>query len=81
MLNLIRIRYLDAPVFMDVASVISKYELLSLLRRIQQVDGIRLRNRFIDNKQTVVMYFREPQTDETARRFKTGFKSSGLEFG
>ncbi len=27
------------------------------------------------------MYFREPQTDETARRFKTGFKSSGLESG
>lgn len=41
------------------------YELLSLLRNIQQVDGMRIRTRSVDNEQTVVLHFRKPWSVES----------------
>ena len=54
------------------------YELLSLLRRIQQIDGIRIRTRVIDNRSTIAMYFREPQTGEAAENLKRALHLLGL---
>ncbi len=55
------------------------YELLSLLGQIQQIDGIRIRTRFIDNRQTVTMYFEEPQTREAAKNLEKMIDLLGLE--
>ena len=42
------------------------YELLSLLRNIQQRDGIRIRTRVIENRASTFMNFREPETRNQA---------------
>jgi len=54
------------------------YELLSLLRQIQQIDGIRIRTRVIDNRSTIVMYFREPKTNDEASTLKRVLNLLGL---
>jgi len=42
------------------------FELMSLLRYIQQKDGLMVRTRIIDGKPAVVLHFREPDTGEEA---------------
>jgi len=54
------------------------YELLTLLRQIQTSNGIRLRSRVIDNKETVVLFFREPETEADALRLKRTLGLLGL---
>lgn len=54
------------------------YELLSLLRQIQQTDRIRMRSRIIDNKEVVVMFFREPKTEVEAKNLKKALNLLGL---
>ena len=54
------------------------YELLGLLRQIQKMDGIRMRSRIIDNRETVVMFFREPKTEDDARTLKRAMQLLGV---
>jgi hypothetical protein len=46
------------------------YELLTLLRRIQLMDGMRFRVRMMDNKETLMLFFREPKNDPEALELK-----------
>jgi len=54
------------------------YELLTLLRHIQMRDGMRMRSRIIDNKETIVMFFREPETEADAQTLKRTLHLLGL---
>ena len=55
------------------------YEALTLLRQIQMTDGMALRSRPVDNKETVVMSFREPKTEDQAMKQKRLLHLLGLE--
>jgi len=54
------------------------YELLTLLRQIQMRDGMRMRSRIIDNKEAIVMFFREPETEADAQTLKRTLHLLGL---
>ena len=54
------------------------YEVLTLLRQIQMIGGVRMRVRVIDNKETVVLFFREPKTGADALRLKKVLHLLGL---
>jgi len=54
------------------------YELLTLLRQIQKTEGLRMRSRVIDNKETVVIFFREPKTEADALKLKRALHLLGL---
>jgi len=55
------------------------YELLLLLRQIQKTGGMRMRSRVIDNKETVVLFFREPKTEAEALPLKRALHLLGLD--
>jgi len=54
------------------------YELLTLLRQIQKTEGLRMRSRVIDNKEAVVIFFREPKTEADALKLKRALHLLGL---
>ncbi len=54
------------------------YEVLTLLREIQTLNGMRMRVRVIDNKETIVMSFREPKTGADALKLKRALHLLGL---
>lgn len=54
------------------------YELLTLFRRIQLMDGMRFRVSTIDKKETVLLFFREPENDPEILKLKRVLHLLGL---
>jgi hypothetical protein len=54
------------------------YQALTLLREIQMMDGMGMRRRDIDNKEVIVMFFREPQTEAGKRKLEAALHLLGL---
>ena len=54
------------------------YEVLWLLRQIQKREGMRMRSRLIDNKETMVIFFGEPQTEAETLQLERALHLLGL---
>jgi hypothetical protein len=54
------------------------YETLTLLREIQMMDGMGMRRRDIDNKEIIVLFFREPKTQASEIKLKRALHLLGL---
>jgi hypothetical protein len=54
------------------------YEVLTLLRQIQKVNGMRMRSSVIDNRETITIFFKEPRTGGGVLKLKRVLHLLGL---
>ncbi|MBW2245667.1 MAG: hypothetical protein JRF62_00415 [Deltaproteobacteria bacterium] len=55
------------------------YELLDVIRSLQKMDGMAMRSKSIDNRQTMVMIFRQPKNEVAVGNLKRSMQLLGLD--